>query len=123
MKWYRFAALAAALVASGPAFAADPAQQGAAELSKDQRQKLAAAHRQMADCLESERSWAECHAAMHASCQAQMGGQGCPMMGGGMGPGPHRGMGMGRGMGQGPGPGAGPGPGGATGGATNPTTP
>lgn len=112
-------AIAAALVASGPAFAADPAQQGVADLSKDQRQKMAEAHRRMADCLESDRSWAECHAEMHATCRQQMGGQGCPMMGGGMGPGPHGGMGMGRGMGPGPGTA----PGGATGGATNPTTP
>lgn len=117
----RFAlVLAAAALASGPAFAADPAPQGAADLTKEQRQQLAAAHRRMADCLESDRSWAECHAEMHATCRATMGGSGCPMMDGGMGPGPRRGMGMGRGMG--PGPGAGPGPGGS-GTATPPAQP
>jgi hypothetical protein len=62
----------------------------------EQRKQLAAAHRRMADCLDSDRPFSECHAEMHASCMSTMGAQGCPMMGGGMGMG--KGMGMGRGM-------------------------
>lgn len=53
-----------------------------------QRQAMAAIHRKMAECLASERPFAECRAEMHASCRATLGAQGCPMMqGGGMGPG------------------------------------
>lgn len=114
-------AVASALLASGPVFAADPAAQGYKEPTQEQRQKMAEAHRRMAECLASDRTWGDCHAEMHTSCQQHMGAQGC-MAGGGMGPGPHHGKKMGRGMG---GPGAGTtggAAGGTTGGATGGTT-
>lgn len=57
------------------------------EPSKETRQQMAAVHEQMAQCLRSDKTFAECHAQMQASCRAMMGAQGCPMMGMGRGPG------------------------------------
>ena len=98
-------AAALATAASAPSFAAgetpaasdSPAAAAAPTPTPEQRKQMAAAHRRMADCLDSNRSFSECHAEMHAACMSTMGAQGCPMMGGGMGMGMGHGMGMGRG--------------------------
>ena len=45
---------------------------------------MAVLHEQMAACLRSDKSVAECHSQMMTSCQKSMGKSGCPMMGGGM---------------------------------------
>jgi len=89
--------IAAALFLGAAAFAEEPAPPAPAEPTSEQRKQMAETHRKMAECLLSERPFAECRAEMHARCQEQMGPEGCPMMGGGMG------MGMGRGMRRGPG--------------------
>jgi hypothetical protein len=97
------------LLVAGSALAADPtpapseptpAQAAPPNPTPEQRQTMAAAHRRMAECLESNRTWTECHAEMHATCQQTIGAQGCPMMGRGMG----MGMGPGGGMRHGQGP-------------------
>jgi len=64
------------LSAAACAFAAAPS----AEPSKEVREKLAVLHDQMAQCLRSERSFAQCHDQMLESCR-QLGPQSCPMMG------------------------------------------
>jgi len=79
-----------------------PGDPGRTRLTPEQRQQMAETHRKMAECLVSTRPFAECRAEMHASCQANH-ADGCPMMGGPMGPG---GMGRGMGMGMRQGPGA-----------------
>jgi hypothetical protein len=60
--------------------------------SKEIREKMATLHEQMAACLRSDKSLAECRTQMMKGCR-DLGSQTCPMMGmgGGMG------MGMGRG--------------------------
>jgi len=63
-----------------------------AEPTKEQRNKMAMAHEQMATCLRSDKSMEDCHDEMRKSCK-EMGDQ-CPMMMG------HHGMGMGMGMGK-----------------------
>lgn len=50
------------------------------EVSKDARQKMAEMHQQMADCLKSDKSFAECHKGMMANCPMMKDGN-CPMMG------------------------------------------
>lgn len=94
-------ALAASLtlVALGaPALAADPAA-AATGPSKAMREKMAVLHEQMAACLRSDKSMAECRSEMMKSCQHEIGKKSCPMMG--MGGGMMGRGGMGRGM-QGP---------------------
>ena len=94
-------AIGGALLASQVALAADPAPPAPADPTPAQRKQMAAAHRTMAECLESDRPFAECHAAMQQSCRDAMGAQGCPMMMGGggmMGRGPMGGMRHGPGM-------------------------
>lgn len=86
----RFGIAAAILMfsISGIARAAESPPPVPADPTPSQRQGMAAIHRKMAECLASERPFAECRAEMHASCQTTLGAQGCPMMqGGGMGPG------------------------------------
>jgi hypothetical protein len=73
--------LALLVTCSFSVFAAEPppaAQQPTP--SKEQREKMAAAHERMAQCLRSDRSFADCHKEMQAACQ-QMGAHGCPGMG------------------------------------------
>jgi len=53
--------------------------------SKEMREKMATLHEQMAVCLRSDKSVAECRTEMMKSCQETMGAQSCPKMG--MGPG------------------------------------
>ena len=83
--------IAAAIVmfsVSGIAWATEPPPAAPADPTPAQRQGMAAIHRRMAECLVSERPFAECRSEMHGSCQKTLGAQGCPMMqGGGMGPG------------------------------------
>jgi hypothetical protein len=42
---------------------------------------MAAAHRKLAQCLESDRPMGECRAEMKPLCPQMMGEHGCPMMG------------------------------------------
>ena len=65
----------------------------AAEMTKEQRENMAAMHEKMAGCLRSDKSMSDCHSEMKGQCQAMMGSGGCPMMehtGGMMGPGMKR---------------------------------
>lgn len=57
--------------------------------SKEDREKMAKAHEQMAACLRSEQDMKSCMDALHSECKATM-GDSCPAMGPGMGKG--RGM-------------------------------
>jgi hypothetical protein len=89
----------AALALASPALADDQSQPAAP--SAEQRQRMAEVHQKMADCLKSNRPFADCRAEMHQACRGMMGEAACPMMGqggGGMGPGM---MGHGKGMGPG----------------------
>jgi hypothetical protein len=96
--WFAGIALAGLLSAS-LASAAEPKKSEPAAPSAEQREKMAAVHQKMAECLRSDRPMSECRAEMDKSCQEMMGDSGCPMMGagqGGMGPGM---MGHGKGSG------------------------
>jgi hypothetical protein len=42
---------------------------------------MAALHEQMAACLRSDKSIADCRDEMRKNCQTTVGSQGCPMMG------------------------------------------
>jgi hypothetical protein len=66
---------------SGAAFAADPAPQTPGNPTPAQRKEMAAVHRKMADCLDSNRTFSECRAEMQSNCVQMMGQNGCPMMG------------------------------------------
>ena len=94
-----YALLAAlALVQAAAALAAEPATGAPSAPSPEVRQQMATVHQKMADCLRSERPFAECRSEMMKSCTEMAGASGCPMMGsgpGGMGPGM---MGQGHGM-------------------------
>lgn len=56
------------------------------EPSKEMRAKMASAHEQMATCLRSEKSMAQCHKEIMKSHHELMGEHGCPMMEMGMHP-------------------------------------
>jgi hypothetical protein len=77
------AVLALALNASA-ALSAEPPSPSHPALTKEQRQKMATIHEQIAACLRSEKPISECHEEAMKSCQDAMGKDGCPMMGGGM---------------------------------------
>ncbi|MFZ4404869.1 MAG: hypothetical protein ACOYOK_12270 [Pseudobdellovibrionaceae bacterium] len=71
-----------------PTFAAEPAEphdmsKMTMNPSKEDREKMAAAHAQMAACLRSDQEFMQCHDALHKECQSMMGGA-CPGMGKGM---------------------------------------
>ncbi len=51
------------------------------EMSREVREKMAALHEQMASCLRSDKSVAQCHDELMKSCEEQLGTTGCPMMG------------------------------------------
>lgn len=77
-----------------PAWAADPVaphdmSKMTMKPSKEDREKMAAAHAQMATCLRSDQDFMQCHDALHKECQSMMGGS-CPGME--MGKGTHKGM-------------------------------
>lgn len=71
------------LVGSGVALAAEPPSGGQrAAPTKEQREKMATIHEQIATCLRSDKPIADCHKAAMKSCQDMMGKSGCPMMDG-----------------------------------------
>jgi hypothetical protein len=79
-----FAALAVALLCMGTPLSARGAaatSTPAASESKETREKMATLHEQMATCLRSDKSVAECHKEMKKSCRETLGAQACPMMG------------------------------------------
>ncbi len=76
-------AIGALSLLGGIALAAPPAATGGATVSKDTREKMATIHEQMAACLRSDKSIADCHSEMRKSCK-DLGEDGCPMMGMGM---------------------------------------
>lgn len=57
--------------------------------SKEDREKMADAHTQMATCLRSDQDFKVCHEALQKECKSMMGGS-CPGMD--MGKGMHNGM-------------------------------
>lgn len=57
--------------------------------SKEDREKMAKAHEQMATCLRTDREFQVCHEALRTECKSLMGGA-CPGME--MGKGMHKGM-------------------------------
>jgi hypothetical protein len=82
-------AIALALLAMPTAWSADPAPAASASQaapSKEVREKMAALHEQMATCLRSDKSVAECRTELMKGCRES---QTCPMMG--MGGGMRRG--------------------------------
>lgn len=94
------AAIAGALLIalSSAAFAANPPVSAASTPSREMREKMATLHEQMAACLRSDKSIAECRTEMQKHCQDMMGSQGCTRM---MGSGGMMGMGGRKGMGRG----------------------
>ncbi len=79
-----------------PAWAADPVaphdmSKMTMDPSKEDREKMATAHAQMATCLRSDQEFIQCHDALHKECQSMMSGS-CPGMGMEMGKGMHKGM-------------------------------
>lgn len=68
----------------GNAFAAEQAPTRGSEPSRQAREQMAKMHEEMAACLRSEKSFADCQGQMHARCTTAMGEKGCPMMGSGM---------------------------------------
>ncbi|MBC7421250.1 MAG: hypothetical protein H7328_11025 [Bdellovibrio sp.] len=57
--------------------------------TKEDREKMADAHMQMATCLRSDQEFMQCHDALHKECKSMMGGF-CPGME--MGKSMHKGM-------------------------------
>jgi hypothetical protein len=74
------------LALATPAFAEDPTEESAPgeqkmpTMTKEQRQKMAEAHENMATCLRSDRPMKECHEEMMKACKEHMGKNGCPFM-------------------------------------------
>lgn len=94
MKWMILAAALLPMVSGPVSFAEDtkPAGKGAMrELTKEEREKMASTHEKMAACLRSDKTMADCHDEMRASCEAGGGKESCPMWGG------QKGMGRGKG--------------------------
>lgn len=79
---------ASAWSADPPPPAASPSQ---AVPSKEVREKMATLHEQMAACLRSDKSFADCRTEMRRNCPQMVGAESCPLMGMGMGRGPGRG--------------------------------
>ncbi len=77
-------AIGALSLLGGIALAAPPPPTGSAPVSKETREKMATIHEQMAACLRSDKAISECHNEMRKSCKDL--GEGCPLMGMGMGP-------------------------------------
>jgi type II secretory pathway component PulF len=70
----------ALLLSAGAAFSEEPASQSHPTMSKQQREKMATIHEQMAACLRSDKPAAECHKEAMKSCEEAMGKDGCSMM-------------------------------------------
>jgi hypothetical protein len=68
----------ALVLGASTAFSAEPTSHAAP--SKEQREKMATIHEQMAACLRSDKPIADCHKEAMKSCQDMMGKEGCPMM-------------------------------------------
>src|SRR5262249_40944724 len=73
------ATLALVLGASA-AFPAEPTPQTHPTMTKEQREKMATIHEQMAACLRSDKAIDECHKEAMKSCQDAMGKDACSMM-------------------------------------------
>ena len=78
-------ALAAMSVMGVVALAATQPRTAPAMMTKEMREKMAVLHEQMAACLRSDKSLADCRDEMRKSCKDSLGDQDCPMMGMGMG--------------------------------------
>jgi hypothetical protein len=65
-------------------FSAEPTSPTHPAMTKEQREKMATIHEQIAACLRSEKPISECHKEAMKSCQDMVGKEGCSMMGGGM---------------------------------------
>jgi hypothetical protein len=76
MKTTIATALATLLLAAGSSFAVDTTK-----LTKEDRQKMADLHTQMAECLKSDKPITECKTEMMNNCKGMTGKEGCPMMG------------------------------------------
>ena len=86
--------LLAAMTISNFTWAADPAvphdmSKMSMNPSKVDREKMAAAHAQMATCLRSDQEFMQCHDVLHKECQSMMG---TACIGMDMGKGMHKGM-------------------------------
>ena len=66
-----------------PVWAAEPPPHDMSKMamnpSKEDREKMAAAHTQMATCLRSDKDFMQCHEVLHKECKSMMGGS-CPGM-------------------------------------------
>ena len=70
----------ALVIGTSAALAAEPPSQGQPTMSKEQREKMATIHEQMAACLRSDKPMADCHKEAMKSCQDAMGKNWCSMM-------------------------------------------
>ena len=70
----------ALILSASAAFSAEPASQSHPTMSKEQREKMAMIHEQMAACLRSDKPAADCHKEAMKSCQDAMGKDWCSMM-------------------------------------------
>jgi len=70
----------ALIFGTSAALAAEPPSQGHPTMSKEQREKMATIHDQIAACLRSEKPVADCHKEAMKSCQDAMGKDWCSMM-------------------------------------------
>jgi hypothetical protein len=62
------------------AFPAEPTSQTHPTMTKEQREKMATIHEQMAACLRSDKAIDECHKEAMKSCQDAMGKDACSTM-------------------------------------------
>jgi hypothetical protein len=76
--------LLAAILFASATFAAEMPSARDPEPSNEIREKMAVAHDEMAACLRSDKSFANCRNEMQKSCKQMHGEQGCPMMNMGM---------------------------------------
>jgi hypothetical protein len=88
MKTQMIIAVTALIVSVNSSLAIDT------KVTKEERQKMAEMHTNMASCLQSERPMSDCKSEMMKSCKGMMEKSGCSMMG----PGKMNGMMKGHGM-------------------------
>lgn len=86
MKQFVFATVFAlsSIAAAQPSGGAKAAKDEA-EVTAEQRSKMASVHEKMAACLRSTKPISECRDEMHGQCEESMGKDECPMMGDMMG--------------------------------------
>jgi hypothetical protein len=70
----------ALIFGASAALAAEPPSQGHPTMSKEQREKMATIHEQIAACLRSDKPVADCHKEAMKSCQDAMGKGWCSSM-------------------------------------------